>query len=145
MRLAEPAMCKHASKCPPGGPAGALTAYGVLRATSTVLESIHMLPHLYAQVGAAGGWVGGRGVGPGHSKQPTGARASACRGTLWVVRNSTGSCTWHGKPGRTGGPRTHQCKRRLPPSTRPACNRQIRTEHEQGEHHLRQSSPLNTS
>jgi hypothetical protein len=30
--------------------AGTLAAYGVLRALSTVLDSIHGLPHLYAQV-----------------------------------------------------------------------------------------------
>ena len=34
--------------------AGALAAYGVLRALSTVLESIHGLPHLYAQVQTQG-------------------------------------------------------------------------------------------
>lgn len=33
-----------------GGDDGALAAYGVLRAMSTVLESIHALPHLYAQM-----------------------------------------------------------------------------------------------
>lgn len=35
--------------CHPATAAGALAAYGVLRAMSTVLESIHALPHLYAQ------------------------------------------------------------------------------------------------
>lgn len=35
--------------CNPVTAAGALAAYGVLRAMSTVLESIHALPHLYAQ------------------------------------------------------------------------------------------------
>lgn len=33
-----------------GGDEGALAAYGVLRAMGTVLESIHALPHLYAQM-----------------------------------------------------------------------------------------------
>lgn len=65
-------MCARANGAQPplALPAGALAAYGVLRAMSTVLESIHALPHLYAQVGAGlGGAVkGGRwGVTRGSS------------------------------------------------------------------------------
>ena len=40
---------------PPPPSAGALAAYGVLRAMGTVLESIHALPHLYAQASAGAG------------------------------------------------------------------------------------------
>lgn len=54
VRLAAPSHECCCTAALAGRPAGTLAAYGVLRALSTVLESIHALPHLYAQVGARG-------------------------------------------------------------------------------------------